>query len=295
MSDAAESLPPGASTARVRGHTLYYRDVGTGTPVLLLHGMGASSHVFEPLAALERKGLRLITFDLPCSGRSGAYCRATVRHVAAEATWLLDKLGVEKAIVVGHSFGGVVALELAAQHSARVSALLVAAAPAVGLPNQVRQLLDNPAGDWAMSMMGRMPANPFLTRTYLRFIFGNRAALTDRAVEGYVAAAKADRFYPSMLEGLRDLASYRIPVERLSAEKIPAEVLWGDRDRLTSAAQGEQIARAIGAPLVVLDQTGHCIPEERPEELAEAIARLAARVKPAKARASASGTKRTRR
>jgi pimeloyl-ACP methyl ester carboxylesterase len=279
LSAPAENLPPGAFTARVRGHSLYYRDEGEGTPVLLMHGMGASSHVYDPLVQRRRRGLRFISFDLPCAGRSGRYCPTTIAGVAAEAAALLDRLDVPKAVVVGHSFGGVTAVEMAARFPEKVGGFLVAAAPAVGLPAQVRGLLENPAGAWAMEKFGRMPTSPFLTRTYLKFIFGDRALLTDRMVEGYVAAAQAKDFYPAMLEGLRDLAAYRIPVDRLAEGKIPAVVLWGEKDRLASAAQGEQIARALGGSLRVLEGVGHCIPEERPEELAAGIDELVSKMK----------------
>ncbi len=264
--------------------------------MLLVHGLGASSHVFDPLLALGPEGLRLISFDLPCSGRSGAYCPLAVRAVAAEAVALLDRLEVPSAVVAGHSFGGAVAMELAARYPGRVTGLVVSSAPIGGVPAPVRRALSAPASDRVMEVVGRFPTSRLFTRAYLRLIFGRPEAVTPAVVDGYVAAAAAKNFYPAMLEGLRDLAAYRIPVEALNAGAVPTAVLWGDRDRLATPAQGEQVARALRTPIEWLAGTGHCVPEERPDKLADAIRRLAAPSKKHRMpRPKAGGTKRTRR
>lgn len=246
--------------------------MGAGRAALLIHGVGAPSSVFDELIERAKGSFRLITPDLPSGGHAGGPSRLHADALADELALLLDELGVRKAAVLGHSYGGVVAIELAARHPERLAGLIVASAPALGLPSEVRQLLANPVGEWAARLATRLPTFPGAVRKTLQLLYGNPAALTPALSDAYVAALRAEGFYSGLLEALRFIGRYRIPVEGLKLEGIPRVVLWGERDRLVPVIQGEQVARALGAELKVLEGAGHCLPEERPEALLEALA-----------------------
>jgi pimeloyl-ACP methyl ester carboxylesterase len=74
-----------------------------------------------------------------------------------------------------------------------------------------------------------------------------------------------------MLEALRAISSFRLNPAAFATALYPRHVLWGSKDPLVSVVQGERLALAIGGDLRVLDGVGHCVPEERPDAVEEAL------------------------
>lgn len=112
---------------QANGIQLAYEDSGSGTPLLLLHGLTANRHSFDGLLrAGLADGLRVIRVDLRGRGQSdkpdGPYTQAA--H-AADILGVLDALGLADAVFVGHSFGGFLSLYMAANHPQRVQKLVV--------------------------------------------------------------------------------------------------------------------------------------------------------------------------
>lgn len=245
--------------------TLHFRDEGDGEPIVLLHGLGASARVFDPL--FENRGKRrLIAVDLPRTARSGHWASSTPEHISSALLEFLTKRKVTIFELFGHSFGGVVALHIAATTS-RVSKLSVASTPAHGLPTELKLLLANPLADMTMNWFGRMPIWRPGLKAYLQMIWGPSSQLSAAHLALYEEALKAEGFNDGMLEALRAVAAYKIPLEQLKSLKCEKQVLWGEKDRLVSVIQGEQLALGIGAKLKVLQDVGHCVPEEAPEAL----------------------------
>jgi len=252
---------------------LHVEDEGRGVPVLLLHGLNASSHVFAPLRALAQERYRWLSVDLPCSGQSGYWCEFDPVKLAEHLVEWMRARRLPAAWVVGHSYGGVVALEMLARYPRRVRGLGVIAAPALGL-GTVGPLLSTPLAERLWSRTGAVLQSPTLVRAWLRFLRGDTQGPTEADVARYLEAMAHERHAEVTLEALRSLARYRLPVDALKTQKVPRAVLWGDRDRLVSLFQGEQMAHALGVPLTLLHLVGHCVPEERPEAVLELIDRL---------------------
>lgn len=248
--------------------TLHFRDEGDGKPIVLLHGLGASARVFDPL--FEKRGKRrLISVDLPRTARSGHWAASTPEHISRALLEFLDKQKVSGFEIFGHSFGGLVALQLAATNPGRVLRLTVASTPALGVPPELKLLLANPLADMTMGWFGRMPIWRPALKSYLQMIWGRSAKLSDAHLSLYEEALGATGFSEGMLEALRAVTNFRVPVAALLAAKFEKRVLWGEKDRLVSVVQGEQLARSIGGTLTVLPDVGHCVPEEAPDRLHE--------------------------
>lgn len=262
------------STVNVAGEPLHVMEVGEGPPVLLVHGLNASLHVFEPLCARAASRYRFLAVDLPCSGKSGRYSEFDPEKLAEALAALLRERKLAPAVVVGHSFGGVVAMELTARYPKLVRGLVVLAAPALGL-GRVGPLLSLPLAEQLWSRTSRMWRSPRLVRAWLRTIRGSREGLTDELVARYMEAMAHEHHPAVTLEALRSLARYHLPVEGLRASGVPRAVLWGDKDRLVPILQGEQVAHALEVPLTILYDAGHCLPEECPDAVETAIAGLA--------------------
>lgn len=254
---------------QANGASICVSETGEGTPVVLLHGLIASSHVFQPLAERAR-GVRLIAVDLPRSGKSSAYAKTDPGEIADAIAAVLAKRGVKQFVLVGHSFGGVVALELAARFPSRVKALLLASVPAVGLPS-LKRLVSFTLTERIWLWLGPYTATTIVLRQYLRFVFGDPALVTAERVLAYQEAMAAEGSHAASFDAVRALASYRLPVDALAKFKGPRAVIWGDRDRLVPVFHGEQLAQALGVEMQVLHLAGHFLPEERPDEIWQAL------------------------
>lgn len=250
--------------------TIHYRDEGTGRPLVLLHGLGASSRIFDPIhAALPHR--RVISLDLPRMARSGHWAASTPHEIAAALLGFLDSRGVAEFELFGHSFGGLVALHAAAEAPSRVLRLVVASAPATGVPAEFKMLLSNPLVDVTMGWFGKLPVWRPAMRGYLSMIWGDVGKLDEHHLTVYEEAVRAPGFNAGMLEALRAVSDYRLPVETLRAAPFEKLCVWGEKDRLVSPIDGERLALAIGARLLVLPGVGHCVPEESPAQLVELL------------------------
>jgi len=218
---------------------------GAGTPTLLLHGWGASSDLFAATIRGLGDGFDLIAPDFPGFGATEEPPAAW--SVSDYMNWtlaLMDWLGVERANVVGHSFGGRVAIKLAALHPERVAKLVLADAAGI-----------RPKRDWryharvrAFKLM-RSLAQGRYTPQPLREWAG--AQVASQGSPDYKAASGTVRgsFVRIVNEDLRDY------LPRIQASTL---LIWGDSDDDTPLADGQLMERMIpDAGLVIFEGAGH--------------------------------------
>jgi pimeloyl-ACP methyl ester carboxylesterase len=110
------------------GVRLYYEDHGRGTPILLTHGFAAATGMWQPQIEAFQHAYRLIPWDMRGHGDSDApedQALYSQDHTVADMRGLLDHLGIERAIVAGHSLGGFMSLAFHLAYPDRVQALLL--------------------------------------------------------------------------------------------------------------------------------------------------------------------------
>jgi pimeloyl-ACP methyl ester carboxylesterase len=237
--------------------------------VLLLHGLGASSHVYEPLRACLPTGRRCVAVDLPHCGRAGAWAEDFSPRVLAERlAQLIADRQLAEATVVGHSFGGLVALQLAALGVTR--RVLLLAAPVAGVGG-LRAATGSGLARWTLRVAGHVEPSAPAVRAWLGMLWGEGPAPTAGMVQGYLYALSAAGHAAAMAQGLEAVAHFRVPCLPRGCR---VELLLGERDPLVTVDQGRAFARASGARLQVLEGVGHCIPEEAPERVAALLRRV---------------------
>jgi len=243
------------------GRTRYY-EAGSGYPTLLLHGAGFESGgdswlgVMEPLAeryrVLAPDSLNWGPGDVFDQEFSFAYLVDHVRE-------FMDVLGIAKANVVGHSMGGWIATLLAYESPERVNKLvLVAAGGAATRPLQNMVEWKPPALEEMKQRLARRLANAPLPAEPIVQHYVNKLQ-TPAQTEGF---AKVMRHMTNPLTRQR----YNV-LRRLPYISSPTLILWGRNDQVNELAMGEALNKGIkGSKLVVFEETGHGVPQERPEE-----------------------------
>ena len=242
------------------------REFDASQPTLvLLHGAGFD-HTTWALHSrwFAHHGYGVLAPDLPGHGRSAGTPLTSIAEMADWTAALLDAAGATKARLVGHSMGSLIALETAAQHPAKVSALGLigtAATMTVG-PDLLKaaEANDKSAIDM-VSIWG----------------LGFQAELGGSLAPGLWMHSGAQRVLGQCRPGVlfNDLSACNAYQDALSAAAritVPATLILGERDMMTPAKAGKALAAALpNSRTVVLQGAGHMMMVERPDELLAAL------------------------
>lgn len=245
---------------------------GAGSPVLLVHGFGFSAVETwrHQLVALSRDHT-VFAPDIYWFGGSEPRDRAAMDTAAQQADGLvelLDRLGLGRVDVVGVSFGGFIALELALRHPERVRRLALLDSAGIE-PTAAEERAVSASFPYARGSVARLliPESTAELRVFLDRVF-YRAPYIPWFVMRQVLA----EFWRNREAKLRMAAHLSrqgfLSLDALSAIRAPALVLWGRHDRLLVPSLGARLAGAIpGARLVFLERSGHSPMLEQPEEV----------------------------
>lgn len=254
----------------VNGYAVHYTDDGPhdAPVVVLIHGFAASVFTWRHIkAALLAAGYRVIAVDQLGYGASARPAEPiyTTQTQAEMVLGVLDALGVRQAHFVGHSFGGRVAMQIAilAPERAQSLAALAPEAFATGRPGIAR---------WVrLPILGYVLAfystSPWLVRAGLRFVSAKHDWITHAVVKGYAAPLYVRGSALAQVWQARSPKDGDRPVpHNLAAITQPTLLLWGKRDPVFPASDGNRLARILPtARLHVFAEAGHIVHEECPE------------------------------
>jgi esterase len=247
--------------ARVNSVQLYYEESGSGAPILGIHGGGSSAVFWEDAAAQLSELGRVIVYDRRGSNRSerpDAYEVTSVREHADDALALMRALDAEPAVLIGRSYGGTVALDLALRHPGSVLGVALLEAGAQGLSPEydtwfasVATTVELAAAERGVDVVGEV---------VLRDVFGAWEELPERWREVVTVNG------PALLAEVRGgettdnarLGELRVPTLVVTAEASPEPIRRGS----------EALARALPQARSVRVGGGHVIDPAGPEVLA---------------------------
>ena len=254
---------PGAATLPVE---LDARVEGTGPTVVLLHGLGGDRTVWNPLIKILSVDFQLVAPDLRGHGRSPLPpgSQFTLSELAADILALLDRLNVQRAHVVGMSAAGFLALRMALDHPSHLRSLILIGSAA--------------HSDAHTRAMGEHWAEVYMKE----------------GLDAYALRLLKDLYYPDWIDQHLDFADrvredlrhrdLRGAVQwgvntrdfdvrgQVGRIRLPALIIHGMDDRVVDPSHARFLRQSIpGAELRLFARTGHLVPVERPEEVADAI------------------------
>ena len=285
---SASSLADSESRfTRIDGLNVHYKTwglpsepttMGVDTAFVLLHGFGASTFSWQPVAASLSARMPVVAFDRPAFGLTDRpltwsgpdpYSPETQADLTVK---LMDQLGIRRAVLVGHSAGGTVAALVAARYPDRVAAVILED-PAIfagGPPSFLTPMFRTPQ----MRRLGPLIARNLGGKAgtdFLRTAWHDPSKIAEKTLEGYRAPLRIANW---------DTALWLLTIAPRPADvpgivrtiRAPTLFLSGDDDRIVPLADTKRAAGLVGgAKFVTIPQSGHISHEERPGAFLAAV------------------------
>jgi pimeloyl-ACP methyl ester carboxylesterase len=243
---------------RINDLETYYAVEGQGAPVVLLHGWGTSSQSLTPLCGALATTFHVLAVDLPGFGWSQPPPSAWgAQEYAVHILRLMRETGVDRAALVGHSFGGRVAIAMAAAEPSRVSRLALVASAGIRPPRGAGYYLRMTTA----KLVKRFLSLPGWGATGQRIMAKWYARLGSRDYR------EAGNMRPTLVKLVNEDLTPILP-----AIRAPTLILWGDHDQEVPRSAMETMATKIPqSRLVVFSGAGHFPFLDAPEEFGRTV------------------------
>jgi pimeloyl-ACP methyl ester carboxylesterase len=268
--ESFERIP--VKTVTVHNQRIAYLDVGTGPPVILIHGFGGSMWQWEHQQHALAQDFRVLTLDLPGSGLSD---KPDIEYRPDQLVrffvGFMDAANIPEATLVGNSMGAGLAIGMALEHPTRVSKLVLIG----GLPQQIllkltspsiKRALESRAPSWVVSF-GNWLFGGLMTESILRELVYDPSLLTPAVIE----RSNRNRRRPGILRPIM-AARNALPLwetgfaTRLHSLTHSTMIIWGAQDRVFPPSVGEELHRTIpGSQLLTIPDAGHLPQWEQPD------------------------------
>ncbi|HSF82471.1 MAG TPA: alpha/beta hydrolase [Anaerolineales bacterium] len=233
-------------------------------PVVLIHGAGGN-HLYWPSEIRRLPGVRTYALDLPGHGKSEGPGEQSIPGYVQALVYWLQAAGLHRAVFVGHSMGGAIAIGLALQHPDHVLAL--------GLLGTSASMRVNPALIEDSANAARFER---AIRNVISWSFGSQVP---EKLSSTAYKRMADT-RPSVLHGDFLACDGFIVNDRLGEITCPVLVLCGEEDKMTPVRKAQQLADSIPqARLEVVHGAGHMLMLEKPQVVADLLRRFLDRIR----------------
>jgi pimeloyl-ACP methyl ester carboxylesterase len=275
-----KALPPHGQFADVPGGRIHYWQQGSGTAIVMVHGLGGQSANFA-YGVVEQLAddFRVIVIDRPGAGystRNSDRC-ATLREQAKFVAEFIRALGLQRPWLVGHSLGGAISLQAALDYPDAIGGLVLLA-PLTHLPPQVPQMfrrldiqsrLLRRAIAWTLATPVGMVIGP---RT-IRAIFAPEPVPRDIATRGRgLLSLRPSHFYNVSTDLMSVNADLQKMTQLYGHLRVPVAILFGTSDQvLDYRQQGQAMQQKIAHLQLKLVEGGHMLPVTQPELCAQFI------------------------
>lgn len=283
--EAERAVPATGRFLELGKHRIHYVEQGQGRPILFIHGLGGQLHHFRhTLFAHLADDFRLVALDRPGSGYSArpADFEGSLTEQAEVIARFIEALGLQRPLIVGHSFGGAVALALALAHPQAISGLVLLS-PLTHLEDNLRPefrslYVRSPLLRQVLAQTVWVPATLKFAQRTLAFVFGPQEPTEDFATgAGGLAGLRPCHIYATSADLVaieRDLGHIEARYEEIV---LPVGLLFGTSDRvLDHGIHGKPLAGRIrNFDMELVDGLGHMPQFIEPGRVEAMIRRIA--------------------
>lgn len=251
--------------AEVDGILVHYTDEGEGTPIILLHGTGASLHTWDLWAEKLKENYRVLRITLPGFGLSGP--RLDKRYEIKDYVNLLDSfvelVGIEKFYLVGNSLGGSIAWLYTSFYDEKIKKLILINSSGfemVEIPFVIRIARNN-----FLNFLVKKTSAKFLIKKSLKEVYYDDKLISKSTIDRYYKLNLREGNRQAFVD--RALINYVDYTSRLKKIKSPTLILWGENDEWINVKYAQKFKSMIKDSRVsIMNRTGHIPMEEKPYE-----------------------------
>jgi pimeloyl-ACP methyl ester carboxylesterase len=260
------------------GVQIRFQDLGRGTPVVFIHGFGTSLDTWRLIIDALKADHRLVLLDLKGHGLSDRTPddKYSLQDHVEIVLGLIRHLGLTDAVIVGHSYGSVVAVGTALRARERAIAhvnglVMIGGALEPEYVPVFLKLLRAPLMGW---LTVKLTTASFRTRLMLLRAFHDDSKVTDELVQLYAKYQMMPGAEHAMMATARQIVPENLPEvrEKLAALRIPVLNIWGEHDVVVKRAGAESVCKILPqCRLAVVAGAGHVPQEETPAALVPLI------------------------
>ncbi len=257
---------------------IHYKKYGQSErSMILLHGFGSSTYTWEKVAGKLSDRFTVISYDRPGFGLTERqfdlkYNPYTNEYQVELLRKLMDHFGIKKAVLVGNSAGGFVALNFALSYPERVEALVLVDAAVFSKDwanDFIRLVMNIPqVNHVGPDLIAKIITDSF--EKSLAQAYYDPSKITEQDKEAYTRPTKVKGWKKALWEFTK-AAKYADLKDQLGKISCPVVVIHGRQDRIIPLKDSEELARILKAALCVIENCGHLPQQECPEEFVECL------------------------
>jgi pimeloyl-ACP methyl ester carboxylesterase len=283
---------PSLQFRTIHGHRRAFRVAGSGPALLLIHGVGDNSTAWEPVHAKLAQRFTVIAPDLLGHGESDKpRADYSLPAFANGMRDLLAALDIDRVTVVGHSFGGGVAMQFAYQYPQLVERIVLVSSGGVAQDvSFALRLAAMPMGSEALGVLrvpGAMPAIRLFGRAIGAVLgstkLGRDAADVVELLEGFQNSSALSAFARTLRSVVDGRGQFVTMLDRIHlVQPIPVQLIWGDDDFVIPVDHARTAHAAIpGSRLEIFENSGHMPFRDHPDRFVEVVRRFIDSTRPA--------------
>lgn len=254
----------------VYGNDLYYEHIKHPTSsetIILVHGFLSSTFSFRRLTPLLEEEYNVLSVDLPPFGNSGKSPKYvySYENMAKSIIALTKHLHIDNCVVSGHSMGGQISLNMARLNPDLVDKVILLCSS--GYLERSKQ---------SLILLSYLPLFHLVVKWHLarsgvlknlQNVVFDHSLIDDEMFNGYMQPFLNENIF----KGLAKMVRHRegdLPEQLLQKIETPCLLIWGEQDKVVPLHIGKRLHKDLKhSKLIVLKETGHLVPEERPEEV----------------------------
>lgn len=257
----------------IDGVETYVVEKGIGENIIFINGILASIYTWRKVLDTVSENFHVYAIDFKGTGFSekpkGGY---SIDICTSQIISLMKYFNIDKAILVGNSLGGEVALNLAIKHSEKINKLILIDSAGYQKNKEITKLLVK-LGRFKLvaKLLERCNTKNFV-RKIIRWATFNDKIIDRKMVNGYYKPMKTKGAVEAFIELVKNLSYTEFDYEKVKNIEIPTLIIWGKEDKWIPVSDAYRLHRDIkNSKLVILENCGHGPQEEKPEEIVRLI------------------------